>query len=253
LTWFHAKRPEEVFWEEGSESAVWDQRATAAKPVAPYDRDISKAADNARDRYTWEPVPREWLRTYAEALRQYHIHPETKFLGGRHMQTGPLTRRHVFASAVEYIGKEADNWEEDSHFGADEDSAIPYGPAPEDRIRMIEAIRHAVRVEKVGVKRLSKLAGLADRAVTRVVNGDPEISGEEIVKLYRAAEGLVARKRAQDAGVLALIEWARAQPRSWLAKELGYDVSNLRKILSGKIRPKTVIAAISNLRQRNTS
>jgi hypothetical protein len=66
-----------------------------------------------------------------------------------------LRRRHVFATAVEYIGKEADRWEEDSHLGAEEDSTIAYGLLPEDRKRMIEVIRHAIRVEKLGVKRLA--------------------------------------------------------------------------------------------------
>jgi hypothetical protein len=63
---------------------------------------------------------------------------KTKFLGGAHIQSGPLRRRHVFATIPEYIGKEADRWEEDSHFGADEDSAIPYGVAPADRTTMTE-------------------------------------------------------------------------------------------------------------------
>jgi hypothetical protein len=117
LTWFHAKRAEERFYEEDPASAAWDPRARAPRPVAPYDRDISKAANDAFDREPpWDPVPLAWLRTYAEALRQYHIHPETKFRGGGHMQTGPLSRRHVFASAVEYIGKEADKWEEAQPF-----------------------------------------------------------------------------------------------------------------------------------------
>src|SRR5207248_10932879 len=143
------------------------------KPVAPYDHDISAAADNAFDREPpWKPVPRAWLRTYAEALRQYHIHPETKFLGGGYTESGPLTRRHVFASAVEYIGKEADRWEEDSHFGADEESAIAYGLPPEDRLKMIQAIRHAVRLEKLRVKTLARRARITDHTVARLVNGD---------------------------------------------------------------------------------
>lgn len=168
LTWFHAKRPEEHFYQEDSDSELWDPRARTPKPVAPYDRDISKAANNAHDRETWDPVPISWLRTYAEALRQYHIHPETKFLGGSHTQTGQLRRRHVFASAVEYIGKEADRWEEDSHFGADQDSVIDYGVTPADRTTMAETVARAVRVEKVGVKRLAKKARVADRTVTAV-------------------------------------------------------------------------------------
>jgi hypothetical protein len=254
LTWFHAKRTEERFFEEVPETAVWDPRARAPKPVAAYDRDISRAADDAFDREPpWEPVPLAWLRTYAEALRQYHIHPETKFLGGGHMQTGPLMRRHVFASAVEYIGKEADNWEEDSHFGADEDSAIGYGVAPKDRARMVDAIRHAVRVEKVGVKRLSKLAGVTDHAVTRLVNGETALAGDDIVKMYRAAEELLAGKRAQDDSVAELLEWARAQPRHWLAPQLGYDLSNLRKVLTGQIRPKHVLKRMFELKNSGTA
>jgi hypothetical protein len=250
LLWFHAKRPEEQFWETAIDRGEErDPRARQPKPVAPYDRDISKAADKARDRETWEPVPRAWLRTYAEALRQYHIHPETKFLGGRHTESGPLRRRHVFAATPEYIGKEADRWEEDSHFGADEDSAIAYGLSPEDRARMIEAIRHAVRIEKLGVKRLAKHARLADRTVTRVVAGDPIISGDDILRLYRAMEDLLARKRTDDERIADVLEWARAQRCSWLAAELGYDLSNLSKVLRGKLRPKRLLSRLQALQK----
>jgi hypothetical protein len=253
LVWFHAKRREEIFWQEGSEHGdSWDPRATALKPVAPYNSDFSKAADQARDRETWEPVPRAWLRTYAEALRQYAIHPETKFLGGggAHIQSGPLKRRHVFATAPEYIGNEADRWEEDSHFGADEDSSIAYGFSPADRAGMTETIVRAIQVEKIGVKKLAKKAGLADRAATAVVNDGNAVSGEELVKLYRAAEALIANKRAEDERVADWLGWARQQKASWLAAELGYDLSNLSKVLSGKIRPKSVLDQMSRLRER---
>jgi transcriptional regulator with XRE-family HTH domain len=248
LTWFHSKRLEEHFWQEGTDTEAWDRRARAPKPVAPYERDISKAAGQARDRETWEPVPGSWLRTYAEALRLYHIHPETKFRGGGHTQSGPLKRRHVFATAAEYIGKEADRWEEDSHFGSDEDSSIAYGLAPADREQMIETIRHAVRVEKVGVKRLAKKAGVTDRTVTALANGGDEVSSEELAKLCRAAENLLAAKRAEDESVAELLEWARTQKASWLAEKLDYDLSNLLKVLSGEIRPKRLIKSMFNLR-----
>jgi hypothetical protein len=220
------------------------------KPVAPYDTDFAKAAGEARDRESWQPVPKAWLRTYAEALRQYAIHPETKFLDGAHTRSGPLRRRHVFATLPEYIGKEADRWEEDSHFGADEDSAISYGVAPAGRTTMTETIVRAIRVEKVGVKRLAKNAGLADRAITTVVNGGVEVSSEELGKLYRAAETLLAVQRVGDERIAELLEWAKAQPRSWLAAELDYDQSNLGKVLAGKIRPKRLLNEMSRLRER---
>jgi hypothetical protein len=54
----------------------------------------------------------------------------------------------------------------------------PVAPYDRDRERMVEAICHAVRVEKERVKRLAKQTGLADRAVTRVVAGDLAVAHE---------------------------------------------------------------------------
>jgi hypothetical protein len=133
---------------------------------------------------------------------------------GAHTQSGQLTRRHVFATAVEYIGREAGRWEEDSHFGADEDSAIAYGLSPADRESMIEALRNAVRVEKVGVRRLAKQARVADRAVTAVVSGDTSISGES-GQAAQGGGGTVrgkARRRSADYRAARMGESAGSRP-----------------------------------------
>jgi hypothetical protein len=158
----------------------------------------------------------------------------------------------VFATVPDYIGKEADRWEEDSHFGADQVSSIAYGVSPDDRARLIDAIRHAVRVEKLGVKRLAKRARLADRVVSRAVAGDSELTDDEIVRLSRSAEDLLARKSAEDGQVNSVLDWARAQPRSWLAAQLGYDQSNLSKVIARRIRPKRVIECLRALMHRGT-
>jgi hypothetical protein len=71
---------------------------------------------------------------------------------------------------------------------------------------------------------------------------------EELVKLYRAAANLVSAKLAEDEPVAELLEWARRQKASWLAAELGYDLSNFLKVLSGEIRPKGLIARMFGLR-----
>jgi hypothetical protein len=86
--------------------------------------------------------------------------------------------------------------------------------------------------------------------VTAVVNGVDAVSDEELVKLYRAAENLSAAKKIGDERVIHLLEWARTQKASWLAAELDYDLSNLSKVLSGKIRPKHLIARLSALREQ---
>ena len=44
----------------------------------------SKALALAFDRNTCEPVPASALKTYAQAIAQYHLSPEPKFLNARH-------------------------------------------------------------------------------------------------------------------------------------------------------------------------
>jgi hypothetical protein len=114
---------------------------------------------------------------------------------------------------------------------------------------MIEAIRQAVRLEKVGIKRLPKRARLTDRPVTRTVAGD-SVNSDEILSIYRAAEDLLAQKSAGDDEIALLLKWARTQPQSSLAAELGYDLSNLGKLLSGRIRPKHVLTRLFESRAR---
>jgi NAD(P)-dependent dehydrogenase (short-subunit alcohol dehydrogenase family) len=76
---------------------------------------------------------------------------------------------------------------------------------------MTETIARAIRVEKVGVRRLAKKARLGDRTVTAVVNGGDAVSGEDLVKLHRAAEDLIASKRTEDERVADLLQWARVR------------------------------------------
>lgn len=66
-----------------------------AKPVAPYDPDPLKAARKCFDRLSGKRIPIDDLETYREALAQYHLYPETKFLNGRRRDHGPTVRRHV--------------------------------------------------------------------------------------------------------------------------------------------------------------
>ena len=55
---------------------------TLPKPVAPFDSDPAKAADTCFDRDTGIVVPPSVLKTYKDALAQYHLRPEHKFLNG---------------------------------------------------------------------------------------------------------------------------------------------------------------------------
>ena len=83
--------------------------------------------------------------------------------------SGPLRRRHVFASAVSYIGKEANEFDEAEAFGADEDDVTTYGAPPTDRLTMIATIR------QVGVRKLKVGAAVGHGLISRASSGDASV------------------------------------------------------------------------------
>ena len=100
------------------------------RPVAPFNSDPRRGAANSFDRLTGEPVPINRLKTYSEALSDYHLHPEAKFLNGDYVDRGPTMRRHIRVAGMRYIGKEANRWEEQFHLGYDPEAQIEYDGGP---------------------------------------------------------------------------------------------------------------------------
>jgi hypothetical protein len=95
--------------------------------VAPFSRNIVEAAETAFDRETDRRVEPGLLMTYAETLAQYHLQPEAKFLNGEHTDAGRTLRRHVIATRILHIGKEANKWEEQYFLGPGEEANVEYG------------------------------------------------------------------------------------------------------------------------------
>lgn len=77
------------------------------KPIAPFSSDPKMALPKVFDRVTGKKVPPKELKTYAEVLVQYHLSCEDKFLNGQFLDCGRTRRRHVFATGIDLIGKEA--------------------------------------------------------------------------------------------------------------------------------------------------
>jgi hypothetical protein len=102
-------------------------KSSPVRPVAPFSRNISEAAKTAFDRETDKRVEPDLLITYSEALAQYHLRPEAKFLNGDFFDRGRTERRHVVAVQILHIGKEANKWEEQNFLGADDEAEIEYG------------------------------------------------------------------------------------------------------------------------------
>lgn len=108
-------------------------KARPLKPVAPFSKDIAEASKHAFDREMGKPVPVEALKTYQEALAQYHLSPESKFLDGDYLDSGRTERRHIEVTEIIHIGKEANRWEEQFFIGFEEERQIEYGLNSSDR------------------------------------------------------------------------------------------------------------------------
>ena len=129
------------------------------KPIAAFNRNISEASKAAFDRETGKPIPADELKSYAEALAQYHLRPESKFLNGDFCDRGRTERRHVIATQILHIGKEANKWEEQHFLGEDEEAEIEYGAA-EDEVSLnakindlCSAVGERMSAEKIGISR----------------------------------------------------------------------------------------------------
>jgi hypothetical protein len=61
------------------QSLPFDEVAAFPRPVSPFDTDPTAASEMCFDRVTGQPVQATSLKTYRQALAQYHLHPESKF------------------------------------------------------------------------------------------------------------------------------------------------------------------------------
>jgi hypothetical protein len=106
------------------------------------------------------------LATYAEALAQYHLRSETKFLNGEYCDRGRTERGHVVALQIVQIGKEANKWEEQYFLGPDDEAEIEYGVdeggnSLDGRIRAL--------TDQIGERSAAKQLGISRTALRRAL------------------------------------------------------------------------------------
>lgn len=204
------------------------------RPASPYERDPSKAVRHCFDRETGKKVQKCQLKTNNESLAQYHLHPETKFLNGNFLDKGITKRRHIFVTAINYIGKEANKWEEQFYTGLNDEAQIEYGLCSSKKNEMLNYILKGI--EEYCSNELAAIAALSPRYILNVANGNSSPSISSLFKLYQGVKYLDA-KREKEQKILneiseAIIE--RNMSVRALAQELKIDPSNLSKLLGGK-------------------
>jgi DNA polymerase family B len=142
------------------------RKPSPIRPVAPFSRNISEAAETAFDRETDKRVEPASLITYAEALAQYHLRPEAKFLNGDFFDRGRTERRHVVALQILHIGKEANKWEEQYFLGPDDEAEIEYG-TDQTADELDKHLRDLCR--QLGEREASRKLGISRTALRRAM------------------------------------------------------------------------------------
>lgn len=206
--------------------------------VAPYDKDPAKAAQNCFDCITGKPIALEQLKTYCDAIAQYHLHPESKFNGGDYTDSGMTYRKHIITSGTEYIGKEANRWEEQAYLGIDPEEQIIYGTSTQEFTAQCLSVLDECR--KHGVRKVAATSGIDAARVSRLLAGNARMT-PRIVKKLQSALGRLTQKARQDAEETeSLLSSVKSHCASEgisvreFARRAGVDHGNLVKALTGK-------------------
>lgn len=216
----------------------------AIKPVAPFEKDPKRIARSAFDRITGMSVLSKQLKTYQEALAQYHLHPEDKFLNGNYLDHGTTERRHVLATEIQYIGKESNKWEEQFYFGFDPEEEIRYGARPVTRKSLARKVRKIV--DTLGLRAAAKEFGICRGKLSKLLKNEfldcePEFM-QRISGIVGRANSRLIQEQLRESELLKL---AKREIReigiSAFASRIDIDPSNLTKAIQSVRNPSALI------------
>lgn len=207
------------------------------KPVSPYHKKIALAAKDAFDRKTREQIDTNDLESYEQALAQYHLHPEDKFLNGDYLDRGTTQRRHVFATEIQYIGKESNKWEEQFYFGFDPEEEIRYGARPATRKSIARAVRKIV--DTFGLRATAKKIGISRGKLSKLLeNGFSGCQQEFLQRILGIVGRINSRLDQEKREISELLRLARREickiGITEFARRLDMDPANLSKMIEGK-------------------
>jgi hypothetical protein len=197
-------------------------------PVAPFSGASEDALATVFDRESGQPVEPVRLKSYSQALAQYHLSPEDKFLNANHTDRGTTCRRHVIASGIRLIGKESNRLEELEAKDMPEDAAIDYG---------LSIKADALHDSSVSDRRLAELAGLSRATIRLIRRQEGRPLSQAVANKVAVAGRLVQHDTHEWERLLVkLTEIVRERGLSNIAALLQVDPSNLKKVIMGKRR-----------------
>ncbi|UNK78824.1 hypothetical protein MNQ96_14910 [Sphingopyxis granuli] len=206
-------------------------KAQAVKPVAPFDTDPAKVAATAFDRESGQPVPANALQSYAETLAQYHLHPESKFLGGNYLDRGTTRRRHVRVTGIRHIGKEANEWERRAILGRDAGSDPDYGFADGSVAVLLRELAQLADI--VGIGTAAKALRISPRRLRSILAENSVVDDATrqslSIRLPPAMAEAINLCAARAGELQTLCQLVQSLGYRGAARRLNMDPSNLQR------------------------
>lgn len=204
------------------------------QPVSAFTTDPKIAAATAFDRNSGASVPAHKLRTYAQCLAQYHLHPENKFLNGDYLDSGTTRRRHVQMSHVANIGKEANDWERQVQLGYDRHAQPTYGYGPDDVAAMQDELQRLCSI--FSKSEMAQRGDLTIDRIDRFLSADcaSELALQTAPDIQPLIAALQMRERKIAKEIDDLKRRRNQEGLRETARQLGVDPSNLRRKLANR-------------------
>jgi hypothetical protein len=173
------------------------------------------------------------------------LRPEAKFENGDYCDSGPTRRRHVQATQINYIGKEANRWEEQFFLGMDEDAAIEYGADPNAAALFNELM---VAIGVFDKQQLASHIGISRNSLAKILEMKCQNLSPRFSQKIRSAIAILNSYFLDEQNRKSqLLELAKAEVAkiglSEFARRLQIDASNLSKVTDGKRKLSRQLAA----------
>jgi transcriptional regulator with XRE-family HTH domain len=146
---------------------------------------------------------------------------------------------------TEYIGKEANRWEEQLHLGLDPQAQTAYGSSPEGQERALKAARWVAAAH--GQRQLAAAAGVSLSELSAVLLGKRRPSPSTLAKLCMAVLRLQRSGRDEAENSRSVLDKVRRHCElkglRQFARKVGIDLANLNRVLKGRGEPSRSMLA----------
>ena len=163
------------------------------------------------------------------------------------MDRGITQRRHIRVEKVEYIGKEANRWEERWHLGDDPEYQILYGASPDKLQEMVNDLLE--RCQEYGIRKTASASNVSVWEVSHLVNGRAMPEPETVAKLKQGIQKLEKQHQEHERHIQDVVTAFKQRCQNISVRQFasiaGVHYPHLIEVLAGHRSPS--LAMLSRL------